>query len=341
MAVTIQYHAQIRRAVGVAEESVELGGQPLAALISRLAERHPAAAGLLVDASGQPSRSLLFFVDDAPADVDSIVPDGAVVTILAPMAGGSPANRTTLTDHERAVYEWQIWTPGFGEQGQENLKNASVLVSRIGGVGGVVALELAAAGVGRLVLAHAGNARPSDLNRQILMSHAGLGQSRVDQAARRLGELNPRVEIRTIPENVSADNAAELIADVDVVASCAPLFSERLAMNRAAATLRKPLVDCAMYDLEFQLLTVRPGGPCLECLYPEAPAAWKREFPVFGAVAGTAGCLGALEVIKVVTGIAEPLDRHMLLADLATWSFRKIPRRHNPECPACRPSKGA
>ena len=83
-----------------------------------------------------------------------------------------------LTDIERQVYEWQMWVTGFGEVGQERLKKASVLISRCGGVGGAVALELAAAGVGRIILAHAGNLKPSDLNRQILMSYEWLVRSR-------------------------------------------------------------------------------------------------------------------------------------------------------------------
>ena len=91
-----------------------------------------------------------------------------------------------LTDHERAVYEWQIWVSDFGEAGQEKLKNTSVMISRLGGVGGVVAYQLAAAGVGKLVLAHAGNVKPSDLNRQLLMTHDWLGKPRVESAARRL-----------------------------------------------------------------------------------------------------------------------------------------------------------
>src|SRR5450432_1501048 len=106
----------------------------------------------------------------------------------------------TLTNEERAIYEWQLWVEGFGEAGQLRLKNATVLVSRIGGVGGTVALHLAAAGIGRIVLAHAGNLRPDDLNRQLLMSHAGLGQSRVEQAADRLRAFNPHVEIVPIGE---------------------------------------------------------------------------------------------------------------------------------------------
>src|SRR4030095_1186834 len=97
-----------------------------------------------------------------------------------------------LTDEERAIYEWQMWTPHFGEAGQEKLKAATVLVSRIGGVGGTPGLHAAAAGVGKLILAHAGTLRPSDLNRQLLMSHAGLGESRLKLAVRKLHDLNPR-----------------------------------------------------------------------------------------------------------------------------------------------------
>ena len=115
-----------------------------------------------------------------------------------------------LTDEERAVYEWQIWVPEFGEAGQETLKGASVLISRCGGLGSVVAYELAAAGVGRLVIAHGGNVKPSDLNRQLLMTHDWLGKPRVESARRRLLELNPRMEIVAIPENVNETNAEEL-----------------------------------------------------------------------------------------------------------------------------------
>jgi len=90
-----------------------------------------------------------------------------------------------LTPEEKAIYEWQMWLPGFGEAAQLKLKNASALVSRCGGLGGPVAYNLAAAGIGRLILAHAGNLKPSDLNRQILMTHAGLGKPRVESAKRR------------------------------------------------------------------------------------------------------------------------------------------------------------
>ncbi|MCI0463162.1 MAG: HesA/MoeB/ThiF family protein [Gemmataceae bacterium] len=241
-----------------------------------------------------------------------------------------------LTDTERAVYEWQLWVDGFGEAGQQKLKGSSVLVSRCGGVGGTVAHQLAAAGVGRLVLAHRGNLRANDLNRQLLMSHDGIGQSRVEQAAGRLRQFNPFMEVEPVEENVSQENVERLVASVDLVVACAPLFRERLLLNRAAVAQGKPLVDCAMYELEAQLTTIVPGRtPCLACLYPSEPPAWRREFPVFGAVAGTVGCLGAMEAIKVLAGLGEPLLGKLLVCDLRDMTFRKAALQRRADCAVC------
>jgi molybdopterin-synthase adenylyltransferase len=242
----------------------------------------------------------------------------------------------TLTDEERAIYDWQLPVAGFGAAGQLRLKKATVLVTRIGGVGGTVAHHLCAAGVGRLILAHAGNLRLDDLNRQLLMSHAGVGKPRVEQAAERLRAFNPHVEIVPVAENISEENVDRLVGQADLIASCAPLFQERLLLNRAAVAQGKPLVDCAMYELEAQLTTVIPGrGPCLACLYPEEPEAWKRRFPVFGAVAGAVASLGAMEAIKVLAGLGEPLLGQMLICDLGAMSFRRIQLRRNDACPVC------
>ncbi len=241
-----------------------------------------------------------------------------------------------LTNEERDLYEWQFPVEGFGERGQERLKAAGVLVSRCGGVGGCVAQQLAAAGIGRLVLAHAGNLRPDDLNRQLLMSHAEIGRPRVEQAARRLAAFNPFVQTFAVPENVSDANVDALVRQADVVASCAPLFRERLLLNEAAVRQGKPLVDCAMFETEVQLTTVLPGrSPCLACLYPEEPPAWRRRFPVFGAVAGTVGALGAMEIIKVIAGLGVPLAGRMLIGDLGTMQFRIVGLRRRLDCAVC------
>jgi molybdopterin/thiamine biosynthesis adenylyltransferase len=241
-----------------------------------------------------------------------------------------------LTPDERRRYEWQLWVPEFGEQGQRRLKGATVLVSRIGGVGGTAALQLAAAGVGRLILAHGGELRLNDLNRQLLMSTAGIGQPRVDVAWQRLRELNPHVELESVAENISEANAADLVRRSDLIVSAAPLFSERLLMNREAVRQRKPLVDCAMYDLEGRLTTILPGQtPCLACICPEPPVNWKREFPVFSAVSSTVGAMAGMEAIKVLARLGEPLAGRRFVFDLREMSFRTVPIPRRVDCPVC------
>ena len=241
-----------------------------------------------------------------------------------------------LSEDERSTYEWQMWVPGFGEEGQKALKAASVLVSRCGGIGGTVAYYLAAAGIGRLILAHGGNLKESDLNRQILMTHAWLGKPRVESARERLRELNPRVALEAVPQNVNEDNAQALVSRADLVVDCAPLFEERLLLNREAVRQKKPLVDCAMYELQAQITCVIPGQtPCLACLYPENPPGWRRQFPVFGAVAGMIGAWGAMEAIKLITGLGEPLAGRMLMFDLRDGTARRVAISRNPDCKVC------
>ena len=241
-----------------------------------------------------------------------------------------------LTDPERALYEWQMWVPGVGEEGQRKLKATSVLISRVGGLGGLVALELAAAGVGKLVLAHGGALQPSDLNRQLLQTHDHIGKPRMDSIVRRLHELNPHCEIVGLAENVTAENADALVAQADIVVDAAPLFQERLALNAAAMRARKPMVECAMHTLEASVTTFVPGKTgCLACYVPEVPPTWKRQFPVFGAVSGTAACIGALEVIKLITGIGETLCGELLSMDLGTLQFRKVRLPKRDDCTVC------
>lgn len=242
----------------------------------------------------------------------------------------------SLTAEERAIYEWQMWVTGFGEAGQQELKAASVFISRCGGVGGNVAWQLAAAGIGKLILAHAGNLKPSDLNRQTLMTHDHLGQPRMESIVRRLTALNPRLEIVARAENISEGNVGELVGQADVVVDCAPLFEERYLMSREAVRQAKPMVECAMYEMELHVTTFIPGQtPCLKCLYPEKPATWKRQFPVFGAVAGVAGCLGAVEVIKVLSGLGTPLTNRLLTMDLRTMTTRTVKLQRDPSCVVC------
>ena len=229
----------------------------------------------------------------------------------------------SLTAEERAIYEWQMWVPGMGEEGQLKLKNARVLVSRVGGLG-------------KLILAHGGVLQPSDLNRQLLQTHDHIGKPRIDSIVRRLKDLNPRCDIIGVPENASEANADALVSQADIVVDAAPMFQERLALNAAAFRAGKPLVECAMHTLEASVTTFVPGKTgCLACYIPEVPPTWKRQFPVFGAVSGTAACIGAMEVIKLLTGIGTTLQGQLLSMNLDTMQFRKVRLPKREDCAVC------
>lgn len=242
----------------------------------------------------------------------------------------------SLSSEEQERYEWQMWTDGFGIAGQEKLKQSSVLVSRIGGVGGTVAMHLAAAGVGRLVLAHGGALRCNDLNRQMLMSTSRIGEPRVTQAADRLRQINPHVEVVTVEENISGANVEALVSSVDLIISAAPLFEERLLMNQESVRQNKPIIHCAMYDLEASVMVTLPGRTaCLACITPEPPVWWRREFPVFGAVAGTAGSIGAMEAIKLLSGLGETTAGRLISIDYRSGRISQLQLAKDPLCTVC------
>ncbi|MCC7084436.1 MAG: HesA/MoeB/ThiF family protein [Pirellulales bacterium] len=241
-----------------------------------------------------------------------------------------------LTDFERDVYSWQLDIPGLGIAGQEKLKGATALVSRCGGLGGVVCYNLAAAGIGRLIIAHAGDVKPSDLNRQILMTDDWIGRRRVESAARRLRELNPRLEVVAVDANISDENVGQLVSQADLVFDCAPLFSERFALNRQCMRQMKPMIEAGVFGLEGQVTTIIPGTtPCLACLYPEDPPAWKRKFPVLGAVSAITGGIAAMEGIKLITGLGPTLQGVLLYFDAGTMTFRRIAVAKRPGCLQC------
>lgn len=242
-----------------------------------------------------------------------------------------------LTDRDREMYKRQIQMPGFGEEAQLKLKESSALVSRVGGLGGPVALYLAMAGVGRIVIAHSGKLTLSNLNRQILMRHDYVGRPRVDCAAELFERLHPECDVMVTDEDTNDETAREWVSQVDIVCDCPPSFEERYALNGACVELRKPMIEAAMYGMEGNLTTVVPGEtPCLACLVPEKPVWWETyAFPVLGAVSAALGCLAAVEAMKILTGFGENLKGQMLAYDADAMEFLKFPVRRRPDCPVC------
>lgn len=244
----------------------------------------------------------------------------------------------SLSDFERARYARQMRLDGFGEPAQARMKTACALVSRVGGVGGTAAMNLARAGIGKLILVHHGEVVPEYLNRMQLIDEEDVGRPLVSAWARRLRAINSAVDIVEVPQYMSDDNARSLVSDCDVVVDGAPLFEERYAMHRAAVALGKPVCMGAMYAMEGYASTFVPGRtPCLSCLYPTAPDYWKDigVFPAIGPVPVMVGTMIAMEAIKVLTGYGRPLTGKLWFFDLQHGMFRHLDIRRRPDCAVC------
>ncbi|MDJ0713108.1 MAG: HesA/MoeB/ThiF family protein [Prochloraceae cyanobacterium] len=242
-----------------------------------------------------------------------------------------------FTPKELERYRRQIMLPGFGESGQRHLKNSTAIVSGVGGLGGTVALYLAVAGIGKLILVRGGDLRLDDMNRQILMTDDWVGKPRVFKAKETLSKINPDVEIEAIADYITAENVDSIVQRADIALSCAYSFTERDLLNAACVLWDKPMVEAAMDGMDAYLTTIVPGEtPCLSCIFPEKPPEWdKRGFGVVGAVPGSLACLAALEAIKLITGVGKPLLGQLLTMDLNRLEFAKRRPYHDPDCPVC------
>lgn len=248
-----------------------------------------------------------------------------------------------LNAQERERYRRQLMLDGFSEEHQQRLKNSTALVAGIGGLGGTAALYLALAGIGRLILVHAGNLTRSNMNRQALMKNDGIGKSRVRQAKKTIREINPDVELEVHDERITDENVDRLLRGARIALSTRPNFAERKVLNRACVERFVPMVEAAMNGMEGYLFNVIPSATsCLHCLYPEDDPAWQElGFPVIGAVSGMLGCLMALEAIKLLTGFGKPLLSQMLIFNTADLEFRKVNIRRDDCCPVCGTHAGA
>ena len=241
-----------------------------------------------------------------------------------------------LSTEDKAIYEWQLDIPGFNEESQERLRDTTALITRCGGLGGPLAFQLAAAGIGKLIIAHGGNLKHSDLNRQITMTYDGIGYPRADQIKETLNRFNPNVKVETINSNIDADNVKRLVGKADIVFDCAPLFEERFLLNQEIVSQNKVMVDAAMYAMEGQVMTIVPGQtPCLNCLYPELPPQWNRRFPVIGAVSALVANIAAIEGIKIMAGMQGIQFNKLMLIDCRSMDLKKITIRRNPDCSVC------
>lgn len=246
-----------------------------------------------------------------------------------------------LGESEMNRYSRQLVLPGMGESAQLKLKQASVLLIGCGGLGSPVALYLAAAGVGRLGLVEFDRVEESNLQRQILHGESSLGLPKIQSAAARIREINSHVDVLSFERKWEESRAQAIARDFDILVDASDNFESRQLTNQSAILLQKPAVIGAVSQYSGQLSVFQPhqSGACYRCLVPEIPKPGTIPTPVqagiLGAVAGVIGSMQAVEVIKLITGIGEPLTGKLFHINLLTNRSGIITLRQNPDCPAC------
>ena len=244
-----------------------------------------------------------------------------------------------MDDAQLTRYSRQIMVPGLDLDGQERLLASRVLLIGAGGLGSAVALYLAAAGVGHLRIADFDRVALTNLQRQIVHDTAAIGRLKTDSARDRLQALNPEVVVETMTDALDADLLADGVGDVDLVIDGSDNFATRFAVNAACVRAGRPLVSGAVIGMAGELAVFRPdlAGPCYRCVYADTGEEDQScsETGVLGPLPGVIGSLQAVEAIKVLSGLGEPLDHHLLVVDALTQRWRRIGLRRDPACPVC------
>lgn len=248
---------------------------------------------------------------------------------------------TPLSAAEMARYSRHLAIPEFGLVGQRKLKAARVLCIGAGGLGSPVTMYLAAAGVGRLGIVDADVVDASNLQRQILFSASDVGRPKLEAAKERLRGINPQIEIVAHPELFTSANAMRIAGDYDVVIDGTDNFPTRYLSNDVCVWLKKPNIYGSILRFEGQVSVFAPhlGGPCYRCMVPQPPPPGLvpscAEGGVLGVLPGIVGTMQALEAIKILAGIGEPLTGRLLHVDTLAMRFRTVQLRRDPECPVC------
>lgn len=213
----------------------------------------------------------------------------------------------------------QTMLPEFGEEGQQRLGRSAALIVGLGGLGAPVAIYLAASGIGRLGLADFDTVSESNLQRQILYQESQVGMPKLDCAAQRLMSMNSHLEIDRWACGITKENAAEIIGRYDIVLDCTDNFATRMLIDTTCAALGKPWVHGSIDGMYGQLTVFNyKAGKRYADLYPDGNALAERKRRIIGTlgpVPGTIGSFQALEAIKVLTGVGQPLDGRLLVVD--------------------------
>jgi len=224
--------------------------------------------------------------------------------------------------------------------GQRKLLNARVLLLGAGGLGSPAALYLAAAGVGTLGIVDFDTVDISNMQRQILHRTESIGELKVDSAAKTIAGINPDVDVVKFAVPLRSDNVFEIIKDFDIIIDGTDNFPTRYLINDAAVMTGKTVVHGSIFQFDGQVTVFKPqAGPCYRCLFPAPPPPGAvpncAEAGVLGVLPGIVGCIQAVEGIKQILGIGEPLVGRLLIFDALSMEFSEVKIRRDPNCPVC------
>jgi len=262
------------------------------------------------------------------------------MTLTATRDPNSALSLPQLDADETLRYSRHLLLDEVGIDGQRRIKNARVLLIGAGGLGSPAALYLAAAGVGTLGLVDFDVVDASNLQRQLLHGTADVGRSKIDSARDRIKEINPHVHLEAFDTKFERGNALEILRDFDIVLDGTDNFATRYLTNDAAVLLGKPNSFGCIFRFEGQASVFgAEDGPCYRCLFREPPPAGLvpncSEAGVLGVLPGLVGTIQAIETLKLILGIGDPLIGRLLLIETLGMNFRTIAVRKDPTCPSC------
>jgi molybdopterin/thiamine biosynthesis adenylyltransferase/rhodanese-related sulfurtransferase len=246
-----------------------------------------------------------------------------------------------LSSEQRARYSRHLLIPEVGEEGQQRLLDARVLLIGAGGLGSPASLYLAAAGVGTLGIVDADVVDESNLQRQVIHSTDRLGEPKVASAKRTLDALNPDVKVVTYEERLTSENVDRILGEGwDVIVDGADNFPTRYLLNDASVWHGIPVVHGSIFRFEGQVTVFKPGeGPCYRCLFPQPPppelAPSCAEGGVLGVLPGIIGSIQANETLKIVLDRGDSLAGRLLLFDALGTTLDEVNVRRDPDCPVC------